>query len=338
MNKVLTLVIPTYNMEEFLDECLHSLLIRDLSLQNCLEVLIVNDGSKDKSSEIAHKYESQVPGVFRVIDKENGGHGSCCNVGLQEAKGEFIHFLDSDDWLDENLSLFVEKLKTEKSDVVFTRRVDEYYESGESKIHSSIVKYGEKEVDARTFDYSNLNSGFFCIHECTFRTSLLRQNGIIFRERVSYDDTILRFAAFPNCKSFSFYDMELYHYRLGRAGQSMDPAVMSKKINQLFLNIQDLYQYANAICKYVSDNQMQYVKFELYNYFHTLIWNTLKMDRKIRKGLLSGYMSFFNQKENYSFIKGYCKANFFHLMPSKAVYWISIPLVYLNKKLKKRIK
>ena len=335
MSKVITIVIPTYNMEEFLTECLDSLQIQDLSLQNCLEVLIVNDGSKDKSSEIAHKYESQVPDVFRVIDKENGGHGSCCNVGLQEAKGEFIHFLDSDDWLDKNLSLFVEKLKTEKSDVVFTRRVDEYYESGESKIHSSKVKYGEKEVDARTFDYSNLNSGFFCIHECTFRTSLLRQNGIRFRERVSYDDTILRFAAFPNCKSFSFYDMELYHYRLGRAGQSMDPSVMNKKIDQLFLNIQDLYQYANNIKEQVSENQMQYVKFELYNYFHSLIWNTLKLERKTRKRLLCKYLSFFKQSENYYFIKGNYNAKLFYLIPSNLLYWLSIPLVYLKKQMKK---
>lgn len=322
-------------MEEFLDECLNSLLIQNLSLQNCLEVLIINDGSKDKSSEIAHKFESLVPDVFRVIDKENGGHGSCCNVGLAEAKGTFIHFLDSDDWLDCNLPLFIEKLQKEEADVVFTRRVDEYYETGVSNVHRSNVQYGVKDVDSRTFDYSQVNSGLFCIHECTFRTELLRQNGIKFREHVSYDDTILRFAAFPNCKSFSFYDMELYHYRLGRAGQSMDPKVMSKKIDQLFLNIQDLYQYANKIKEDISEKQMQYVKFELYNYFHSLIWNTLKLDRKTRKGLLCKYLSFFKERENYYFIKGNYIAKLFLLLPPSVIYWFSIPLVSLKKQVKK---
>lgn len=77
-----------------------------------LEVLVVNDGSKDNSSAIAHEYQDKYPDTFRVIDKENGNYGSCVNRGLKEATGKYIKILDADDWFDnEQFSLFVEKLK-----------------------------------------------------------------------------------------------------------------------------------------------------------------------------------------------------------------------------------
>ena len=78
MEKILTVVVPTYNMEQYLDRCLTSLIIDDDKMA-LLEVLVVNDGSKDRSSEIAHSYEARYPDTFRVIDKENGNYGSCIN-------------------------------------------------------------------------------------------------------------------------------------------------------------------------------------------------------------------------------------------------------------------
>ena len=87
MNKTLTIIIPSYNMEKYLDRCLSSLIIDD-GLMDLLEALIINDGSKDRTSEIGHQYETKYPGTFRVIDKENGHYGSCINRGLTEAKGK----------------------------------------------------------------------------------------------------------------------------------------------------------------------------------------------------------------------------------------------------------
>lgn len=85
-----------------------------------LEVLVVNDGSKDNSSAIAHEYQDKYPDTFRVIDKENGNYGSCVNRGLKEATGKYIKILDADDWFDnEQFSLFVEKLKKYDCDLIF---------------------------------------------------------------------------------------------------------------------------------------------------------------------------------------------------------------------------
>ena len=100
MEKILTIIIPTYNMEKYLDKCLTSLIIEDKKLMKLLEVLVVIDGAKDRSSEIGHTYQDKYPETFRVIDKENGNYGSCINRGLKEAKGKYVKVLDADDSFD----------------------------------------------------------------------------------------------------------------------------------------------------------------------------------------------------------------------------------------------
>ena len=98
-DKVLTLIIPSYNMEKYLDRCLSSLVVGKEQM-GLFEALIINDGSKDRTSEIGHSYESSYPDTFRVIDKKNGHYGSCVNRGLAEAKGTFVKVLDADDAFD----------------------------------------------------------------------------------------------------------------------------------------------------------------------------------------------------------------------------------------------
>ena len=89
MNKILTIIIPTYNMEKYLRRCLDSLIIDEEGMKQ-LEVLVFNDGSKDSSSQIAHEYQDKYPDTYRVIDKNNGNYGSCINIGLKEAKGKYV--------------------------------------------------------------------------------------------------------------------------------------------------------------------------------------------------------------------------------------------------------
>ena len=98
MEKLLTIIIPTYNMEKYLDKCLSSLIVDDKELMTQLEVLVVIDGAKDRSSEIAHTYQDKYPDTYVVIDKENGNYGSCINRGLKEASGKYVKVLDADDY------------------------------------------------------------------------------------------------------------------------------------------------------------------------------------------------------------------------------------------------
>ena len=98
MNKILSIIVPSYNMETYLPKCLGSLIIDDKDLLQKLEVIVVNDGSKDRTSEIAHEFEAKYTGIFHVIDKANGHYGSCINAGLAAATGTFVKVLDADDY------------------------------------------------------------------------------------------------------------------------------------------------------------------------------------------------------------------------------------------------
>ena len=119
MNKILSVVIPTYNMEKYLKICLDSFIYDDKA--HDLEVLIVNDGSKDNSLKIAQEYETKYPNIFKVIDKENGGHGSTINAGLKVATGKYFKAVDADDWVDtKELAKLLDYLKTADVDCVLT--------------------------------------------------------------------------------------------------------------------------------------------------------------------------------------------------------------------------
>ena len=100
MEKILTVTVPSYNVEKFLENTLDSFV--DERVLDDIEVLIVDDGSKDKTAEIGRKYEEKYPDTFRVISKENGGHGSTINRGIGEAKGKYFKVVDGDDWVDQD--------------------------------------------------------------------------------------------------------------------------------------------------------------------------------------------------------------------------------------------
>ena len=242
MDKVLTVVVPTYNMEMFLEKCLSSLVLDETELMSMYEVLVVIDGATDRSEEIAQGYEERFPDTFRVIVKENGGHGSCCNTGLREARGKYIHFLDSDDWFDEEFADYLRQLASLDVDIVQTRRVDELSDRGVSRIHRYDMAYGRC-CRMADFDFGRVDKSFFSIHETTFRSALLRENHVVFLERCSYDDTIFRVAPFPGAGTICVMDVCLYHYLQGRPGQSVARDVKRRKLGQLEQNIFQLLDY-----------------------------------------------------------------------------------------------
>ena len=122
-NKILSIIIPTYNMEALLSQCLDSLLVKEG--REKLDVLVVNDGSKDRSSEIAHQYADKYPETFRVIDKENGNYGSCINAALPLIQGKYVKILDADDSYEtKNLEEFLFFLESSHVDLVLSDYID----------------------------------------------------------------------------------------------------------------------------------------------------------------------------------------------------------------------
>ena len=95
--KYISFVIPCYNSQDYMSRAIESI----LTGKEEIEIIIVNDGSGDRTSEIAHEYMKKYPDIIRVIDKENGGHGDAVNKGIDAARGAYLKVVDSDDWVDE---------------------------------------------------------------------------------------------------------------------------------------------------------------------------------------------------------------------------------------------
>lgn len=225
MDKLLTIVIPTYNMQDYLRQCLDSLIV-PAELMPLLEVLVINDGSKDHSSAIAHEYETKYPDTFRVIDKENGNYGSCVNRGLAEANGKFIKVLDADDSLyTEGMVDLLGRLKDEEADIILTS-------------YCKVDKLGQV-TEIISFDLKESNIGFFGeipsavyyeMHAIIYCTQLLKQIHYVQTEGVSYSDSEWVIKPMFAISTYTYYDICLYKYLVDRPGQTMDPLVRVRKI------------------------------------------------------------------------------------------------------------
>lgn len=244
MQKLLTIVVPVYKVEPYINKCLDSIVISPDLMQK-LEVIIVNDGTPDNSAEMSREYVKRFPDTFRQIDKENGGHGSAWNVGLKEATGKYLRFLDSDDWLT-NLPEFLEKLENCDADVVITRLNRFFEDKNCSEISQCpqtidtvlpITKIGPEEFE----EYNSISNFWFS----TYKTELLKPLYPLFVEGVSYDDSILFIIPLLYAKDYIAYDIVLYNYLLGREGQSMAPNVQLKKIPDRIKVLCHMYSFVD---------------------------------------------------------------------------------------------
>lgn len=230
MEKVLTIVVPVYKVEQYINKCLDSLILAP-DLMEKMDVLIINDGTPDRSADMSREYVNRYPGVFRQIDKENGGHGSVWNLGVKEAYGKYTRFLDSDDWL-ENLDRLLEKLDTCDADLVITPTLCHCANEELWTLEIKDMEFG-KLYDADTFDWlHNRSHGNYVFHHCcTYKTEMFRQYLPLFLEKQPYDDVVLGAASKIGAKSLVAYDFILYHYLMDREGQSISLEVQQKNVN-----------------------------------------------------------------------------------------------------------
>lgn len=224
MKKQLTLIIPTYNMERYLRTCLDSLIVDEG--QQTLEVLIINDGSKDASSTIAHEYEEQMPDVFRVIDKENGNYGSCINRGLMEATGRYVKVLDADDHFDTTaLKTFLQAISTIDTDMILTDNTI----FGDNDISKKYYGFELPQGERLFFnDYAKLLSESIQMHNVTYKKELFNQFDYHQTEGISYTDQEWIFEPMSHVSTFTYLPLPLYKYLIGREGQTISPEQIRK--------------------------------------------------------------------------------------------------------------
>ena len=256
MNKLLTIVVPVYNTEKYLNKCLSSLVAE--RYMDLLEILVIIDGSPDDSISIARKYEDKYPSTFIVIEKENGGHGSCCNIGLKRAQGKYIRFLDSDDWFDEDDYVpYLELLTRVDADLIQTNLVRDYLSTGKSVKSDLYRQLSGRLIDAAEFDFTQFKY-FLTIHNSTFKTEVLRKSGIVFTEKAPYDDTVLYLKPLAYIQTLYCSDLCVYHYLLDRPGQSVG-SYNDKKVSAQFNEFKKLCDdYSLIRDTEMSDNKLKY--------------------------------------------------------------------------------
>lgn len=229
MKKSLSVIIPTYNMEKYLDKCLTSLIVSDKELMKQLEVLVIIDGSKDNSSKIAHTYEEKYPETFRVIEKDNGNYGSCINRGLQEATGNYIKILDADDSFNiENFEYYLTRLITVDVDLV----ISDFIYKNESEQDGYLRRRDLPSEKILSFNdvVNDFNENLISMHELTYNRRVFEGLNYHQTEGISYTDLEWCFLPMTNVNTIYYINRVVYRYLIGRVGQTIDITVVAKSL------------------------------------------------------------------------------------------------------------
>lgn len=228
--KILSVIVSAYNMEHLLPKCLNSVIIKDRHLLSLLEVIVVNDGSKDRTSEIAHGFQSRYPDVFNVIDKRNGHYGSCVNVALEIAVGEYIRTLDADDSVDtdafEKFLKIVEEeylKEDEGADLIIT---DHLRVDSDGKVLGR-SRFGLDE-QMKTLSEIPEDGDRLCNPSITYRTSRIRKIGYRQSEGMAYTDSEWLCEPMVAVRRIRYVPLTVILYLIGRDGQTMNPEVLSR--------------------------------------------------------------------------------------------------------------
>lgn len=226
MNKLLSIIIPTYNMEALLDQCLTSLILETEDLRERLDVIVVIDGATDRSSEIAHQYADRYPEMFSVIDKENGNYGSCINVSLPLVKGKYVRILDADDsYVKEELPAYLDMLEEQNADMVLTD-FETVNAQGERTAVEKCPFKGHK-----TFILGDIPEDYFIpMHAVAYRSDIFKRIDYYQTEGVSYTDAEWVFKPLSEVKAGFYYNRIVYRYLVGREGQTVDPHIILKSL------------------------------------------------------------------------------------------------------------
>ncbi|MBO5032183.1 MAG: glycosyltransferase family 2 protein [Lachnospiraceae bacterium] len=232
--KLLSIAIPCYNSAAYMRKCIDSLLPGGEDV----EIIIVNDGSSDNTPDIAEEYRERFPGIVKVVNKENGGHGSAVNTGIEHAGGLYFKVVDSDDWV--NQSAYIQILNKLKELLKDGNSVDMFisnfvYEK-EGEKRKKVMKYHHALPQDEIFTWKDIHhfrvGQYILMHSVIYRTNLLRECGLKLPEHTFYVDNIFVFNPLPYVKTMYYLDVNFYRYYIGRADQSVNEQVMIGRIDQ----------------------------------------------------------------------------------------------------------
>ncbi len=251
--KYITFAVPCYNSEAYMSHCVETL----LNGGEDVEILIIDDGSKDNTLQIAKEYERKYPTIVKAIHKENGGHGSGVNTGLELATGLYYKVVDSDDWVDEeSLKKVLKQIKEfkKKNTLVDMLIVNYVYEKGSSG--KKVVHYKRTLKEGEIFTWDKVGhfkpDAYLLMHSVLYNTKFLKSTHIKLPEHTFYVDNIFVYYPLPKVKTMFYMNVPFYRYFIGRSDQSVNEKVMIRRIDQqifvtkTMIDFFDPYDYWNG--------------------------------------------------------------------------------------------
>lgn len=203
-----------------------------------VEIIIVNDGSKDDTLKIAREYEGKYPDIVRVVDKENGGHGDAVTAGLTHASGSYFKVVDSDDWVDEEslhkILALLRRFQDEGEEVDML--VSNYVYEKVGVEHKKCIHYRNVLPQDEIFHWQDIGhfriDQYILMHSVIYRTDLLKLIQLRLPKHTFYVDNIYVYYPLPHVRKMYYLDVDFYRYYIGREDQSVNEKVMISRVDQ----------------------------------------------------------------------------------------------------------
>ena len=232
--KYISFAIPCYNSQDYMAHAIESILPGGEDI----EIIIVNDGSKDRTSEIAHEYMEKYPTIVKVVDKENCGHGDAVNSGLMHATGKYFKVVDSDDWVDEDaLHKILDVLRhMEEDGMELDMLIANYVYEKVGATHKKVIHYRNVLPQDEIFRWDDMGhfrlDQYILMHSVIYRTDMLKLIQLHLPKHTFYVDNIYVYYPLPHVRKIYYMDVDFYRYFIGREDQSVNESVMISRIDQ----------------------------------------------------------------------------------------------------------
>ncbi len=232
--KLLSVAIPSYNSESYMRNCIESLLPGGEEV----EIIVVNDGSKDGTAAIADEYAAKYPTIVKAVHQENGGHGEAVNAGLRNATGLYYKVVDSDDWVNKEayLKILETLAKLVKSGEMIDMLISNYVYEKEGKARKKVMQYRSAFPKDQVFTWDDVKflhvGQYILMHSVIYRTQMLKDCALELPKHTFYVDNIYVYHPLPYVKKMYYMDVNFYRYFIGRGDQSVNEKVMIGRIDQ----------------------------------------------------------------------------------------------------------
>ncbi len=264
--KLLTVTVPCYNSQDYMEKCIESLLRGG----ERVEIIVIDDGSKDNTGAIGDRYAEQYPDIVKVIHQENGGHGAGINAGLKNATGKYFKVVDSDDEVCADFVSFLDRLELCDRQGGVDLFVTNYYYVHTDGIGDRSINYSNVLPEGRIFTWGDTKRfqlhQMLTIHSSTFRTEVMRKCGGELPRKVFYEDNLMVCRTLPYVERMFYMDIDLYRYTIGREGQSVQDDVSRRRYTHHIQIAETCFKSVDLDALTVRQHK-QYMKHELFMLF-----------------------------------------------------------------------